>query len=74
MVHVAVAIIVIVILVALYLAFDRRYRGREQPGSGDAFRPTDEVFRDPGSGELVRVYENPATGERQYRPEPKAFG
>ncbi|MGH9540869.1 MAG: hypothetical protein ACRD2H_03175 [Terriglobales bacterium] len=68
---VLIAIIVIAILFGLYFAYDRRYHGRETPTHPpEAFRPTDEVFRDPGSNALIRVYENPATGERQYRPEP----
>ena len=34
--------------------------------SGSAWRPTDERFVDPESGELVTVWFNPATGERSY--------
>ena len=30
------------------------------------FRPTDELFMDPTSGQRLRVYLNPATGERRY--------
>jgi hypothetical protein len=30
--------------------------------------PTDEKFIDPVSGERLRVFVNPATGERDYRP------
>jgi len=33
------------------------------------FRPTDEVFVDPTSGRTMRVYADPATGERRYRVE-----
>ena len=42
------------------------------PGGGEAsmpvapFRPTDELFGDPTSGHRLRVYLNPATGERRY--------
>jgi hypothetical protein len=42
------------------------------PGGGEAsmpvapFRPTDELFVDPTSGQRLRVYLNPATGERRY--------
>jgi len=51
-----------------YLLWDRhRYRGAA--GRPEAFRPTPEVFRDPASGRLTRVYEDPATGRRQYREE-----
>lgn len=67
------------------LAFERmRYhsaaaeppRPTGSPGgeaSGDAleprFRPTPEVFIDPTSGRTMRVYADPATGERRYRVE-----
>ncbi len=48
----------------LWWQFDRRYRGRQ---SSRELRPTGEIFRDPGSGRLMQVYENPQTGEREYR-------
>lgn len=55
-------------LVALYFAFDRRrYTGA---GGGAGARPTPEVFRDPASGRLMRVWLDPATGAREYREEP----
>jgi Flp pilus assembly protein TadB len=30
------------------------------------FEATDEIFRDPSSGALTRVYVDPGTGERRY--------
>lgn len=58
----------VVIAVVTYLVWDRRrYRGR---GGGD-FRPTGEVFRDPVTGKLTRVWEDPVSGSRQYREEPE---
>ena len=45
------------------------------PGGGEPsrpippFRPTDEVFVDPTSRRRLRVYVNPATGERRYYAE-----
>jgi hypothetical protein len=71
-----------VVLVAV--AFERsRYRsaaaergaGDPGPGGGEPsmpvapFRPTGEVFVDPTSGRRLRVYLNPATGERRYYAE-----
>jgi hypothetical protein len=71
-----------VVLVAV--ALERtRYRseaaehsdGAPGPGGGEPsvpgapFRPTDEVFVDPTSGHRLRVYLNPATGERRYHAE-----
>ena len=58
--------IVIVFAVVGYFIWDRRYRGDPQ----GAFRPTGEVFKDPTTGKMTRVYEDPSTGKRQYRDEP----
>ena len=60
--------IVLVIAVVGYFVWDRRYRGDQQ----GAFRPTSEVFKDPTSGKMTRVYEDPSTGKRQYRDEPES--
>jgi hypothetical protein len=40
---------------------------RELPGA--PFRPTDERFLDPTTGRSMRVYVDPATGERRYHAE-----
>jgi hypothetical protein len=50
-----------------YFIWDQRYRGA---GAGSAAKPTGEVFKDPTSGKMMRVYEDPATGKREYREEP----
>ncbi|MGH9486503.1 MAG: hypothetical protein ACRD04_02795 [Terriglobales bacterium] len=55
--------VVILILVALYFLFDRRYHGRPNARQ----RPTGEVFRDPTTGKRMRVYEDPVSGARSYR-------
>lgn len=57
-----IAIPAAVILIAGYVVYDRRYHGKAAPG----LRPTNEVFRDPTTGKLMRVHENPSTGEREY--------
>ncbi len=52
-------------------------RGNETPGPGGGevgfmeprFLPTTEVFGDPTSHRLMRVYVDPRTGERRYRAE-----
>ncbi len=59
-------VVVIDFAIVGYFVWDRRYRGH---GAG-SFKPTAEVFKDPTSGKLTRVYEDPATGRRQYRDEP----
>jgi len=49
--------------------------GAHGPGGGEPsmpgapFQPTDEVFVDPTSRQRLRVYLNPATGERRYYAE-----
>ena len=49
--------------------------GRSGAGGGEPhapqhpFRPTDERFVDPSTGRLMRVYLDPATGERRYHAE-----
>lgn len=53
-----------------------RYRaGGEASSSGAVapgarFKPTDEIFVDPTSGQRTRVLIDPASGERRYEPEP----
>ena len=55
----------IVFAIVGYFIWDRRYRGERQGN----FKPTNDVFKDPTTGKLTRVYEDPATGKRQYREE-----
>ena len=57
--------LVILFAIAGYFIWDRRYRGQAE----GAFKPTNEVFKDPTSGKTTRVYEDPETGRRQYREE-----
>lgn len=44
-------------------------RSRYQPSAADrrALRPTGEQMIDPTSGDLIEVWEDPGTGEREYR-------
>ena len=60
-----IAVIVIVFAIIGYFVWDKRYRGEAQGN----FKPTDEVFKDPTTGKMTRVYEDPATAKRQYREE-----
>jgi uncharacterized membrane protein YqiK len=66
LVNVVVLVIVIVFAIVGYFIWDRRYRGTS---AGAAAKPTGERFRDPTSGKMMRVYEDPATGKREYREE-----
>ena len=57
--------VVIIFAVVGYFIWDRRYRG----GKEGLFKATDEIFKDPTTGKMTRVYEDPETGARQYREE-----
>jgi hypothetical protein len=65
-IQLVILVVVIVFAIAGYFLWDRRYRGHGQ----GSFKPTGEVFRDPTSGKMTRVFEDPSTGQRQYREEP----
>ena len=65
-VWVIVGVVVVGIVITAF-GWDR-YRGSGQAASGSA-RPTDEVFTDPATGRSMRVWYDPATGEREYRPD-----
>jgi hypothetical protein len=52
--------------------FERQRYGAEpgeRQGKADGYRPTDEVFVDPTTGQRTRVWIDPQSGERTYRPE-----
>ena len=66
-VWVIVAVVVVVGVVVAVFGWDR-YRSDGQ-SAGDSSQPTEEVFTDPASGKSMRVWYNPATGEREYRPD-----
>jgi hypothetical protein len=53
--------------VAAVLGWDRYRSSRKTPG--ESSQPTNEVFTDPASGKPMRVWYNPTTGEREYRPD-----
>ncbi|HET8608360.1 MAG TPA: hypothetical protein VFM11_01355 [Burkholderiales bacterium] len=70
--EVAAYLFVIGIALAVGIPFERwRYtssngRGKQKSFHGD-WQPTGERFMDPASGQLLEVYYNPQTGERDYR-------
>jgi hypothetical protein len=67
--EIVIAAVVIAFAVVGYFIWDRGYRGSKD--KDEALQPTAEVFKDPTTGKLMRVYEDPRTGQRQYRDEPK---
>jgi hypothetical protein len=63
-----------VVLLVVALGERERYDALgagEQPAptAVDHLNPTDEVFADPTTGERMRVWFDPDTGRRVYRPE-----
>jgi predicted negative regulator of RcsB-dependent stress response len=66
-VWVIVAAVVVLGVVVAVFGWDR-YRSNGKTNS-ESSQPTSEVFTDPVSGESMRVWYNPSTGEREYRPD-----
>jgi len=62
-----IAVIVVGIVIAAF-GWDR-YRGNRKSAGNSAAQPTDEAFIDPETGRRVRVWYDPGTGRRDYRPE-----
>jgi len=57
---------VAVVVAVVWSLFIRRHGESDQPRPG--WTPTDEVFKDPGTGRMMRVWTDRA-GERHYVPE-----
>ena len=49
------------------IAIDRRYRARRKAPRA-SWQRTQERFTDPATGQLLEVWYDPQTGERDYRP------
>jgi hypothetical protein len=65
---VILAVVIAGIVIALF-GWDR-YRGNRTTAEPDgASQPTSEAFIDPDTGRRTRVWYDPATGQRDYRPE-----
>jgi hypothetical protein len=47
----------------------RRYGSDQAAGTESRFRPTEEVFVDPSTGQRMRVHVDPESGDRQYLPD-----
>ena len=64
-----ILVVVIAGIVIALFGWDR-YRGnRKSASNGSASQPTSEVFIDPATGRRMRVWYDPKTGQREYRPE-----
>jgi hypothetical protein len=67
--EIVIGVIVVAGIVIALFGWDRYRSGPKNAGAGSAAQPTDEVFVDPESGRRTRVWYDPATGQRDYRPE-----
>jgi hypothetical protein len=66
-VWVVVTVVVVIGVVVAVFGWDR-YRSDER-AAGESSQPTGEVFTDPATGKTMRVWYDPSTGEREYRPD-----
>lgn len=66
--EIVILVVVVAGIVIALFGWDR-YRGRRTTSEHDAFRPTDEVFVDPESGQRTRVWYDATSGRREYRAE-----
>lgn len=65
---VILAVVVLGIVFAIF-GWDR-YRGSRKSGdTSKGSEATSEVFIDPATGKRMRVWYDPASGHREYRPE-----
>lgn len=65
---VILAVVVLGIVIAIF-GWDR-YRGtKKSADTSSAPEPTSEVFIDPATGQRMRVWYDPASGNREYRAE-----
>jgi hypothetical protein len=62
-------IILIVVIAGAIIAILGLDRYRRNPKADTDATPTDEVFVDQDTGRRMRVWYNPKTGAREYRPE-----
>jgi len=62
-------IIVLAIVVVAVVGWFQLKRHGESPHPAPGWRRTDEVFRDPSSDRIMRVWLDPDDGTRHYVPE-----
>jgi hypothetical protein len=68
-VEIVILVVVIAGVVIAIFGWDR-YRGNPKTVSQDgSSQPTGEVFVDPATSKRMRVWYDPSTGKREYRPE-----
>lgn len=60
---------VLIFAVISFVFLDKRYRKNHGSNIPNGFKRTEEVTIDPSTNKKLRVYYNPATGERFYHEE-----
>ena len=63
------ALVIGIIIVIAVVGWINLRRHGESPQPALGWQPTEESFRDPSSGRLMRVWLDPADGSRHYVPE-----
>lgn len=65
-----IGVLILVVLVAVAIVgWVRLRRHGESPVVAPGWRSTEESFRDPSTGRIMRVWIDPADGSRHYVPE-----
>ena len=65
---VILAVVIAGTIIALF-GWDRYRDNRKNAVHGNTAQPTNEVFIDPDTSRRMRVWYDPSTGQREYRPE-----
>ena len=65
---IGIIILVAVVIIAVVGWFQLERHG-ERPRPEPGWQPTEESFRDPSTGRIMRVWIDPADGSRHYIPE-----
>jgi hypothetical protein len=66
---IVLAVVVVVGIVVAVFGWDRYRDGPRRAGDLSRAQPTEEVFVDPETARRMRVWYDPDTGRREYRPE-----
>jgi hypothetical protein len=64
----ALGILAVVAIVSV-VGWARLHRHGQSDRPAPGWRPTEESFRDPSSGQLMRVWVDPVDGSRHYVPD-----
>ncbi|HET9728023.1 MAG TPA: hypothetical protein VFR41_01305 [Acidimicrobiia bacterium] len=62
-------LIIVALIVVAFVGYARLRRHGESAVAHPSWQRTDEVFRDPSSGRIMRVWLDPIDGTRHYVPE-----